>query len=138
MTQNIDWQSQGYKIFQAANGAEALDVLQREQIHILVTDIQMPKLTGIELVQRAREFLPQLVVILVSGYGDYEYSSILHTLDVQDYLLKPFRSQRLLDTVNRTRASFEKERGTRGCSDDLALTNCGRREVFTGKSDPEH
>lgn len=105
MTQNVDWAGQGYRVYQAEDGEEALQLLRDKRIDILITDIQMPRLTGIELVKRAREFVPNLLVVIVSGYGDLEYSQMLSTLGVHDYLLKPFRSQRLLETVNKVRAA---------------------------------
>lgn len=109
MTKNIDWSGEGYCIYQAKDGEEALKVLIQEEIHILVTDIQMPGLSGLELVAKAREFLPNLWIIVVSGNGDFERAPLVH-LGITDFLLKPFRSQRLLETVNRTREAMECNR----------------------------
>jgi len=103
---NIDWESQGYQVYQAKDGEEALSVLKHERIDILVTDIQMPRVNGIELVRKAKELLPNLWVIIISGHPYFEYTQALAKSDVGDYLLKPFRSQRLLDMVNNTRATL--------------------------------
>src|SRR5690554_3946302 len=102
---NIDWKSQGYRIYEAGDGEEALGILKQQEIDILVTDIQMPKMNGIELVRRAKTIYPDLWVIIISGYGDWEYTQVLNMLGVDEYLLKPFRSQRLLDIVNNIRTA---------------------------------
>ncbi|NLJ74586.1 MAG: response regulator [Firmicutes bacterium] len=105
LTMNIDWKSQGYRIYEAGDGEEALGILKQQEIDILVTDIQMPKMNGIELVRRAKTIYPDLWVIIISGYGDWEYTQVLNMLGVDEYLLKPFRSQRLLDIVNNIRTA---------------------------------
>lgn len=105
LTMNIDWKSQGYRIYEAGDGEEALGILKQQDIDILVTDIQMPKMNGIELVRRAKTIYPDLWVIIISGYGDREYTQVLNMLGVDEYLLKPFRSQRLLDIVNNIRTA---------------------------------
>ncbi len=105
LTMNIDWKSQGYRIYEAGDGEEALGILKQQDIDILVTDIQMPKMNGIELVRRAKTIYPDLWVIIISGYGDWEYTQVLNMLGVDEYLLKPFRSQRLLDIVNNIRTA---------------------------------
>lgn len=109
MVNNIDWQGYGYQIFQAVNGLEALSILQDEDIDILVTDIQMPGLDGIELVNKLRENYRDIKVLIISGHAEFEYAQQLIRLGVNEYLLKPFRSQRLLEAVNEIRDSISME-----------------------------
>jgi len=103
MVNNVDWQSNDYQVYQASNGEEAIFVLENEKIDIMVTDIQMPKIGGMELVRRARNLDRELKVIIISGYAEFEYAQQSIRLGVDDYLLKPFRSQRLLKVVNKTK-----------------------------------
>jgi len=103
MVNNVAWQSNDYQVYQASNGEEAISVLENEEIDIMVTDIQMPKIGGMELVRRARNLNRDLKVIIISGYAEFEYAQQSIRLGVDDYLLKPFRSQRLLKVVNKTK-----------------------------------
>ncbi|AZO96493.1 response regulator [Halocella sp. SP3-1] len=109
MVNNINWQKHGYQIFQAVNGLEALSILQDEDIDILVTDIQMPGLNGIELVNKLREDYRDIKVLIISGHAEFEYAQQLIRLGVNEYLLKPFRSQRLLEAVNEIRDGISRE-----------------------------
>lgn len=109
MTNNVDWEAHGYSVYQASNGQEALSILGREDINILVTDIQMPKISGMELVKRVRELSDNIKVIIISGHAEFEYAQQSIRLGVHDYLLKPFRSKRLLEVVNKTRDKLLQE-----------------------------
>lgn len=103
MVYNVDWQAYDYEVFQASNGKEALSILKSEEIEILVTDIRMPILNGIELIRKAREKYTDLKVIIISGYAEFEYAQQSIRLEVDDYLLKPFRSKNLLKVVNKAK-----------------------------------
>ncbi|MTI60518.1 MAG: response regulator [Firmicutes bacterium] len=109
MVNNIDWQKHGYQIFQAVDGLEALSILQDEDIDILVTDIQMSGLNGIELVNKLRKEYRDIKVLIISGHAEFEYAQQLIRLGVNEYLLKPFRSQRLLEAVNEIRDGISRE-----------------------------
>ena len=74
VSSNVDWQKYNCQVFQAKDGYEALTILKEENIDILVTDIRMPGMTGIELIRRAREQNPGLRVIVISEYADFEYA----------------------------------------------------------------
>ena len=110
VSSNVDWQKYNCQVFQAKDGYEALTILKEENIDILVTDIRMPRMTGIELIRRAREQNPGLRVIVISEYADFEYARESLRLGVEDYVLKPFRTQRLLEMVQRLRAKIAQER----------------------------
>lgn len=109
MVNNVDWQKHGYQIFQTVNGLEALSIIQNEDIDILVTDIQMPGLDGIELVNKLREEYRDIKVLIISGHAEFEYAQQSIRLGVNEYLLKPFRSQRLLEAVNEIRDGISME-----------------------------
>ena len=59
------------KIFEASNGREALNILREEEIDLLLTDIKMPHMDGLELTFRAKEQNPELPVVIFSGYSDF-------------------------------------------------------------------
>ena len=107
---NTDWEKEGYQIFAAANGEEALRFVRENGIDILVTDIQMPKLSGMNLIEKARKNGNHLKVIVISGFAEFEYAQKSIRFGVNDYLLKPFRSEKLLEVVNKARDELVREK----------------------------
>lgn len=107
---NTDWEAEGYQIFAAANGEEALKIIMENGIDILVTDIQMPRLSGMNLIKKAKTNSSHLKVIVISGYAEFEYAQKSIRFGVNDYLLKPFRSKKLLEVVNKAREELIKEK----------------------------
>lgn len=85
----------------ASNGEEALDLIRQQPVDILITDIRMPKLDGLALIEQAKELCPQLKVVLISSYSDFEYTRKALNLQVFDYLLKPVERQGLIDVMSR-------------------------------------
>ena len=107
---NVAWSEYGFgPVLSASNGLEALAVLERHQIGIMVTDIQMPKMNGIDLIKEVKKRDYQMKIIVISGFAEFEYAQESIKLNVADYLLKPFASRRLLDIVLRLKEELEKE-----------------------------
>ena len=77
------------KIYLAENGANAFQIMQEEHIDILLTDIKMPFLSGIELIKKVREAGLNPICIIYSAYGEFEYAKEAISLGVIQYLLKP-------------------------------------------------
>jgi YesN/AraC family two-component response regulator len=84
------WQNYGFQFaFEAANGQEALEQLKSDDnIDIVLTDISMPKMNGIELIQRVKTINPNIPIIVLSAYNDYPYVRDAFKLGIQDYILK--------------------------------------------------
>lgn len=99
----------GYDVHQADNGLLALDVLKQTPVDLLITDILMPSMDGIELVAQVKKRFSDMKIILISGGGrqpnrDKQYDYLLATKrlsGVQDVLKKPFSDQVLLDLSER-------------------------------------
>lgn len=87
----IDWEKEDLSLIgEAANGEAALGLIRDRGVDILITDIKMPLMDGLELTRKAKEFIPHLKVVLVSSYNDFEYAREAVKLGVVvDYLLKP-------------------------------------------------
>jgi len=97
----IDWPALGFNITaEAEDGRQALDLLQSRHFSLVLTDIRMPAMNGLELVGRLREFSDAQVVIL-SGYEDFEYARRGMKLGVNDYLLKPVDEDDLIEVLRR-------------------------------------
>lgn len=78
-----------FSILEANNGANALEVLQANDIDIVITDIKMPILNGIDFLKQAKELKPDIVYLIYSGYDDFLYAKEAITLKVLDFLVKP-------------------------------------------------
>ena len=73
----------------ASSGEQALDFLQRENVDLLITDISMHGINGIELAKSARALQPNIRIVIISGYGEFEYAQGAIEAGVDEYLLKP-------------------------------------------------
>ncbi|PWV98446.1 two-component system response regulator YesN [Paenibacillus cellulosilyticus] len=85
----------------AYNGEEALHYIKQHPVDILLTDIRMPKLDGLGLIEQAKQLYPALKVVLISSYSDFEYTRKAINLQVFDYLLKPVDRNQLVDVMSR-------------------------------------
>lgn len=98
----IPWDEHGItEVYGAHSGFEALEVLLVRDIHILLTDIQMPGMTGLELIERVRGAWPQVDCVLLTGYSEFQYAKRAIELQAVSYLLKPVRDEELLPLVDR-------------------------------------
>jgi len=100
----VDWAEHGFQVAaDAANGREALETLGREPIHLVITDISMPVLGGLELIRTMRERRMQQPVVILSGYNDFDYLKEALKYRVDNYLLKPVDEEELRSTLNQVR-----------------------------------
>ncbi|MFS0726149.1 response regulator [Paenibacillus sp. 1P07SE] len=96
----IDWHALGLKIVgHAANGQAALDLLARERVDILITDISMPVMGGLELIGHARAEYPELKIVVLSGYNEFDYLKQAMRSGIENYLLKPVNVEELRATM---------------------------------------
>ena len=97
-----EWEALGMEVIgTAANGPEALKLLSEKPTDILITDIRMPGLTGIELIEQARELSPAIRFVIISGYAEFTYAQQAIHFGVEDYLLKPINKNQLNETLQR-------------------------------------
>lgn len=94
----------------AVNGLEALKALREREADLLITDIRMPVMDGIELAREARALKPSLQIVFLSGYQDFTYARQAILLGVTDYLVKPVKSDQLERMLLRHVAMLEGER----------------------------
>ncbi|MDO4295992.1 MAG: response regulator [bacterium] len=103
----IDYPTIGYELIATAkNGMEAYDILRDEYPDVIITDIRMPILNGLELIERAKNIDPSIDFILLSGYGEFEYAKQAMQFGVRYYLLKPTDKQELIQSL----VQLQKER----------------------------
>lgn len=90
-------------VSEASNGLEALELCRQHKPDILVTDLMMPGLTGMELIQELRSCLPDMKIIIISGYNDFEYAKTAIKYGVSEYILKPVDESELYNVLSRVR-----------------------------------
>ena len=89
---NIDWASHGFEFAgEAGDGEYAYPLILKAQPDILVTDIKMPFMDGLELSRLVKKTLPRTRIIVLSGYNEFEYAKEAIKIGISDYLLKPVR-----------------------------------------------
>lgn len=90
------------------NAISALQILINEHVDILITDIKMPVMDGLELINRAKEMQPSIECIILSGYEEFEYARYAIENGVRGYLLKPCRKEELEKKVSQCVKELEK------------------------------
>ena len=91
--------SEGYKVTTAKSGETAIEALGEKRFDLVITDINMGKISGISVLKKAKELNPATMVILTTGNTDVNYAIEALRLHADDYLLKPFRMHELLERV---------------------------------------
>jgi two-component system response regulator HydG len=99
-------QAEGLRAFPANDGEEALDTLRREKVHLVLTDLKMPKMDGVELLKVAKTIRPEVEVILITGYGTVDTAVTAMKDGAFDYIQKPFKPREILKLV---RKALEKQ-----------------------------
>ena len=98
----INWEEMGLKIAAtASNGIEALEQAKICKPEILITDIRMPGIDGMELIRKVKEKLPDTEIIIISGYRHFEDAQTAIRYGVRNYLLKPIKKEELRDTLQK-------------------------------------
>lgn len=129
----------------AYDGERATELVEQLRPDILITDINMPKLTGLELLRRVQEIDQEIETLVISGYSDFSYAKSAITLGVNDYLVKPFLPDELLDVLNRMSSQIEKRKALADNIRQLQQEVDSRREeaaqrfllkLVTGEGDP--
>ena len=100
LSNNVPWSNLGVEtIFTAKDGLQALKTVQTHRIDLIITDIRMPRMDGIELLRKVRCLYPDTHCILLTAYGEFEYAMQAMKLGVDNYLMKPIQMQELTETI---------------------------------------
>ncbi len=94
----------------ASNGLEALELVKKENVDILITDIRMPGLGGMDLIREVNQISPQTKIIIISGYSNFEYAQTAIEYGVKGYLLKPINRSELNETLRKLTEDIRKEK----------------------------
>ena len=107
----IDWESIGFQVVgEAENGIEALELVERMEPDLLLTDIRMPFVSGIELARQVREVRPTTQIAFLSGFDEFSYAQTALKYGVSDYLLKPCRMEDIISSINNCKKMLLQDR----------------------------
>ncbi|WP_130860598.1 response regulator transcription factor [Gracilibacillus phocaeensis] len=96
-----------FQIKEAANGKEALDVLKKSSVDLLITDVKMPFIDGIELVTCVRKLFPKIEIIFFSGHDDFSYVKKALILGADNYILKPVKPSEFKETMEKVSENLQ-------------------------------
>jgi two-component system response regulator YesN len=107
---NVDWLTNGFEFCgEATDGEMALPLLRTTQPDVLITDIKMPFMDGLQLSKIVRERMPWVKIIILSGHDEFEYAQKAIHLGVTDYLLKPVTVQKLQNVLQKLKTQLDQE-----------------------------
>ena len=107
----IDWEGSGFTFAgEATDGEIALSMLHELKPDILITDIKMPFMDGLELAAAIKRIQPWIKIIILSGHDEFDYAKKAISIGIEEYLLKPFTPDELLESLKKAAAQIDKER----------------------------
>lgn len=106
----VEWEALGFEIVGVVNdGISAYKFLQENTVNVMVTDIRMPGYDGLELIQKAKVLYPDMHIVIISGYSQFDYAQNAIRYGVEDYLLKPIRKKDLTATLQKILDKCQEE-----------------------------
>lgn len=110
LSQTIPWSSIQIKdVFTATSASEALNIMNTQAIDIVLTDIRMPEINGLALIEKIRSFNKRTKCVIYSGYSNFEYAQKAMTSSVVEYLLKPASDEEILQSIEKAANILDEE-----------------------------
>lgn len=114
-SQMKEWKEYGLVVAaEAANGKEALEILKTQDFDLIMTDIRMPFMDGLELLEQLQNMKYPALTVLISSYDEFEYARKGMILGCQDFLVKPIKGQKLKDLLSRISSRLKERAGESG------------------------
>lgn len=121
--------SEGYVVAQAADGISGLELARRERFHAVLTDVRMPGLDGIALVEALRQTKPHLPIVVMTAHGTTETAIEATRRGAFDYLLKPFEMEELLAVLEAAVTAGRRAEDTVDLGNDTAVSTAGHTQL---------
>lgn len=110
ISENIEWNSLGFDLVGTCeNGKQVVEMIKKEEPDLVITDICMPFMDGIDVARYVYENAPKCRVMIISGYDNFEYAKKAIRYQVMEYVLKPVTAQELSSTLEKIRQEFDRE-----------------------------
>lgn len=107
----IDWEQCGFTVIgRAQNGLKALEIAEKMQPDVVITDIKMPYMDGMELSRRLKKENPGIRIMILTGFDEFEYAKEAVHLEIEEYVLKPVNAEELSNCMIRVKESLDRER----------------------------
>lgn len=107
----IDWESAGLNFAgEATDGEIALSMIKEIKPDILITDVKMPFMDGLELSAAVKKIQPWIKIIILSGHDEFDYAKKAISIGVEDYLLKPFTADEVIESLQKVSLQIDRER----------------------------
>ena len=108
--ENVDWEGNGFILAgEASDGEMALPLVEEIKPDILITDIMMPFMNGLELSRIIKKKMPWIRIIILSGHDEFNYAKEAISVNVAEYLLKPVSSRDLINVLNNIAVEIRNE-----------------------------
>ncbi|HIT67837.1 MAG TPA: response regulator [Candidatus Merdisoma merdipullorum] len=109
LIRRIDWESVGFQVVgEAENGIEALELVGKLEPDLLLTDVRMPFMSGIELAREVREIRPTMQIAFLSGFDDFTYAQQAIQYNIISYMLKPISSEELTEELRKIKKKIDE------------------------------
>lgn len=129
----IDWKKYDIELVRLCkNGLEAMNAVLDESPDIVLTDIRMPHLSGLQLIKNIFEMGLDTQFIILSGYGEFEYAKTAMQYGVKHYLLKPCNERQIIECIRKTaRDCYQKKLSLRMAKNQFFITNNMEHSVIS-------
>ena len=111
MKKKIRWNDLGFDVVgSATNGVKALELVEKLQPDVVLTDIKMPYMDGLELARKLNQDYPNIYIMLCTGFDEFEYAKEAVHLEIKEYMLKPISAIELSESLMKLKTTLDRER----------------------------
>lgn len=120
LLEEIAWKEYGFQVIdKAENGREAMELIERHIPDVVVTDIHMPFMNGLDLAEWIRKHYPNTKIIILTGFDEFVYAQKAIKMQIDEYVLKPFSSKELVDILLKVKHKLDEEASEKDNLDNL-------------------
>lgn len=131
LVETYDWKSMGFEMAGTAeNGEAAIEVIRRVKPDLVLTDVRMKRMTGLDVIEQVRVFDKDVVFVVISAYRDFEYARKACEVGAFSYLLKPVEEEKLQEVMADVKEFCEKRRAQRKERDNFERLLVGDKDNF--------